>query len=540
MARRPRILMMVVTLLIVAAACSSGNGGGGSTGPGGSGASGSGQQGGTFKFPLGADPTKLIPQNDYESAGAQVFNAIFTRLMTYDADTNAPVPAQAKSVTSDDQMVWTIEIQPGWTFHNGEPVTAQSYVDAWNWGALGSNGAILNFFFEKIQGYDELNPAKGDATTTELSGLKVVNDTTFTVTLTAPFSQFPIELGFDAFDPLPKAFFDDPDAYNEKPIGDGPYMLTEWKHDQTIVLERYPDYQGTPGYADRIELPIYSSSDASWADFQAGNLDISFVGSSNFVDAQQNYSDSLTEEPSSLFLYLGLPLYDPRFQNKELRQALSLAVDRQAVMNAVLVAETPADAFTAPVVPGYQSGTCTYCTYDPALAKQKLAAAGGWQGTMTINLYSNDATLEQAMEAIGNQWKQNLGIDFELNVMNYNSYYDTTINHKFTGPWWDGWVMDYPSLEDYLRPLYGSTGSYNGSGYSNPAFDSLLKQGDEADSIEASIAKYQQAADIVAEDMPVIPWGFLPSRYVHQPTVTNVHKAGPLENLELADIQVVQ
>jgi oligopeptide transport system substrate-binding protein len=207
----------------------------------------------------------------------------------------------------------------------------------------------------------------------------------------------------------------------------------------------------------------------------------------------------------------------------------------------VLPAEVPATSFSPPAIPGYREGSCTYCTYDPDLAKQKLEEAGGWKGgTMTINLYGGDATLEQAMEAIGNQWKQNLGIDFKLNAPNYNAYYDLYYNHKALGPWWDGWVMDYPSLEDYLRPIYGSEGSYNAVGYSNPQFDDLIKQGDRAGSIEESLTFYQQAQDILDEDMPAIPWGYLPNRFVHSANVTNVHTATPLDNVDLAAVQVVQ
>ena len=534
---RIRLVGAIVSLAFVAVACG-GGGGSNTTGPSGTGATG--QQGGSFSIP-NTEPQHLTPQNDYEAAGAQVFNAIWDRLMTYDPKTFQPMPFQAQSVTTSDNLVWTIKIKPGWTFHNGEPVTAQSYVDAWNWGAYGPNGAILNFFFAKIEGYDALNPSNGKPTTKELSGLKVMNDTTFQVTLTEPFSQFPVELGFDAFDPLPKAFFDNPDKFDSHPIGDGPYKLDEWKHDESITLSRYSDYAGTPGLADTINMPLYATADPEWADFQAGNLDMVFVGSSNIKEAQSTYADSLQEFPSSLLLYLGIPTYLPEYSNPLVRQALSLAVNREAVMNAVLPAEQPATSFSPPVIPGYRDGSCSFCTYDPAKAKQLLAQAGGWKGgTMTINLYSGDATLEQAMEAIGNQWKQNLGIDFKLSPMNYNSYYDAYINHKIDGPWWDGWQMDYPSLEDYLRPIYGSEGSYNACGYHNTQFDDLIKQGDQASSFDESLKFYQQAQDILDQDMPNIPGGYLPNRYVHSSNVTNVKLASPLDNVELRAIQVVQ
>jgi oligopeptide transport system substrate-binding protein len=532
-----KALVASVALVMIAAACSSNS----STGGQGSTSAAPGTQGGTFSFANGEPTTSLIPQNNYEQYGSQVFEVLFTRLMTYD-DAGAPIPAQAESVTpSSDGLTYTIKIKSGWTFHNGEPVNAQSYVDAWNYAADCTHGYILNTFFQRIDGYDALNPSDcKNLSTTEMTGLAVTDDTTFTVTLTAPFSQFPTTLGFDAYDPLPQAFYDDPDAYNEAPIGDGPYMMDgKWKHDETINVQRYPDYAGTPGYADKIQLKEYTG-DAYWADFQAGNVDIAQFGSAHLAEAQASYADSMQRYSSSSFFFIGFPTYDSKFQSKELRQALSMAVDRQSVMTAILINESPADDLISPSILGYRQGACKYCTLDVAGAQQKLADAGGWTGTLELNIYADDPVLEQAAEAITNQWKENLGIDAKINAVPYNTWYGNTLSKKWTGPWFlDGWVMDYPSMEDYLTPLYATNGAYAKTGYSNPEFEALMKQGDEAPSVDASIPFYQQADDLVLEDMPVIPWGYGNFNTVNLPTVTNVLKDGPLDMNALELVQVV-
>jgi oligopeptide transport system substrate-binding protein len=528
-----RVVVVGIALALVAAACSSNSSSGGSATEG--------QQGGTFSFYNG-EPNHLIPQNDYESAGTQAFQGLWTRLVDFDPTTFKPVPAQADSIdVSSDGLTYTIKIKPGWTFHDGTPVTAQSYVDAWNYTAYGPNGYILNFFFDKIEGYDALNPSSGTPKTKELSGLKVDSDTQFTVTLSKPFSQFEYTLGFDAFDPLPKAFFDDPTAFDEKPIGDGPYMMDgKWQHDQAINLQRYPDYAGTPGFADNVELRIYQG-DAAWLDFQAGNLDITLVGSDHLNEARSTYPDTLSEEPGATLLYLNLPLYQEQYQNKLVRQALSLALNRQAVMNAVLVAEKPADDFMPPPVTGYRQGACQYCVYNVDLAKQKLQEAGGFQGDLTLNFYADDTTLEQAMEAIATQWKDNLGINVKLNAIPQNTFFSGSgpiYTKKMTGPWWDGWTQDYPSIQDFLEPIYGANGGYNTSGYLNKQFDDILTQGNQQ-SLTDSIPTYQQADDLILEDMPAIPWGFIGFNTVHSDNVTNIVKVPGLDELDLAKVQVV-
>ena len=267
-----------------------------------------------------------------------MFQGLWTRLVDFDPTTFKPVPAQADSIdVSSDGLTYTIKIKPGWTFHDGTPVTAQSYVDAWNYAAYGPNAYILNFFFDKIEGYDALNPSSGTPKTKELTGLKVNSDTDFTVTLTDPFSQFQYTLGFDAFDPLPKAFYDDPTSFDEQPIGDGPYMMDgKWKHDETINLQRYPDYAGTPGFADKIELRIYQG-DAAWLDFQAGNLDITLVGSDHLTRPSLPTRTRCRGARARRCCSSASRCTTGAVPEQAAASGVVVGADRQAVMNAILV-----------------------------------------------------------------------------------------------------------------------------------------------------------------------------------------------------------
>ena len=184
--------------------------------------------------------------------------------------------AHAASIESDDQTNWTIKLKEGWTFHNGEPVDAASYVRAWNAGALSTNAYGNSYFFENIEGYDEMQAEEGkEPAAKELTGLKVVDDTTFTVQLKAPFSQFPLTVGYNAFFPLPKSYEADPKAYEEQPVGNGPFQMDgAWAHNQAIKVKRFDDYKGTAAKADAVELRIYSDINTAYNDLLAGNLDI--------------------------------------------------------------------------------------------------------------------------------------------------------------------------------------------------------------------------------------------------------------------------
>jgi oligopeptide transport system substrate-binding protein len=154
------------------------------------------------------EPQRLLPSSTVESNGTQVVKALWTPLVTFDTS-GTPALAAADSIASPDQKVWTIKLRSGWTFHNGEPVTADNYIKAWNNAAYGPNAAAGSHFFERIEGYADMQSIGGaPPRATTLSGLKRVDDLTFTTTLASPFSGWEAALGNNVFDPLPIAAFD--------------------------------------------------------------------------------------------------------------------------------------------------------------------------------------------------------------------------------------------------------------------------------------------------------------------------------------------
>lgn len=166
----------------------------------------------------------LLPANTNEVGGGKVMDLIFTGLVSYDAK-GAIVNEIADSIETKDSQNYTIKIKSGQTFSDGTPVTAKSFVDAWNFGAAAKNAQLNSYFFESIKGYDKVS-AEG-ATVDTMEGLKVVDDNTFTVELAQPESDFQLRLGYTAFYPLPESAFKDPKAFGENPVGNGPYKLAE-------------------------------------------------------------------------------------------------------------------------------------------------------------------------------------------------------------------------------------------------------------------------------------------------------------------------
>ncbi|MFV2099951.1 peptide ABC transporter substrate-binding protein [Micromonospora sp. LOL_024] len=478
----------------------------------------SGQAGGTLRV-YASEPAFLTPSGGDDEPSLYVIRQLFRGLVKYNAESSAVEMDLAESVESDDQKLWTIKLKSGYTFDNGEAVNADAFIRSWNFAAYGPNAQNNGYFMKRIVGIKDVAPADPDGegpqkapepATKEMSGLKKVDDLTFTVELDAPFSGFPTTIGYPGFFPMAQACVDDIAKCNETPIGNGPYKIDgSWQHNVAINVVRSDTWKGEAGKPDRIEYRIFADVDAGYAAFQASELDVMYtLPPARYKEAKATYGDRMYEQPGDSFTYVGMPIYNKAFEDKRIRQALSLSIDRQSIIDAVFDGRfTPASGYVAPTFEGAREGVCKYCAKDVDKAKQLLAEAGGWPAGEKLILWANaGAGHDQWLQAVGDQIKEALGIDYELKVnLQFAEYLETADQKKFTGGFRLGWGPDYPFMETYLYPLYGTGAGSNNSGYTNTEFDAHMKEGDSADSIQAAIPSYQKAEDLLGEDLPVIP-----------------------------------
>lgn len=523
--RGSKMVGCAIVVALAATAC-----GGGGSDEGGKGKSGSG-----FSMNI-AEPKRLIPQSVTESGGSQVLSGLFTPLVDFDAK-NEPVLAAAESIESPDNKVWTIKLKDA-TWHDGKPVTAKDYVAAWNWGAYGPNTADGNYFFSTIQGYDEMNPVdpdgeEGPKKAAEpkaklLTGLKAVDDKTIQVTLKAPFAGYKSVLGYTVFYPVPEAALADVKAYEEAPIGQGPFQMDgKWNHDKFVKVKAYKDYKlGAKPKVDSVEFRIFQDQNTAYNDLLANNLDIvDQIPTEVMGTAPSELGDRFKTSPASTFQFVAFPTYDKKYSDPRVRKAISMAIDRDEIIKVVFQgSQSSARSFVSPVVGGYREDTCgEACKFDVPAAKKLLAEAGGIAGNK-INIGHNaDGGHEQWINATCDQLKKNLGLEcVSQAVPKFAELLTQVENKKFSGMFRMGWIMDYPSMENYLGPLYTTNGSSNYYGYSNKDFDRLVQEGREAKTEEEAIVKWQAAEDVLAKDMPVIPLRFGKNVFGHSTNVKNV------------------
>ncbi len=483
------------------------------------------------------EPKRLIPSTATESNGAEVVNALFTPLVEYD-EAFRPVELAAESITTSDNRVWTIRLRDGWTFHNGERVTADTYINAWNAGAYGPNAHDGNYFFDKIEGYRDLNPtdARRPPAAKKLSGLARKDDLTFEVTLSAPYVNFKSMLGYTAFLPLPLAAFASVadntfnPAYEQAPIGQGPFkMKGTWQHDQQIEMERYEAYTGPdkPSIAG-VLFKIYLSQTTQYQDLLANQLDVvPIIPLENMATVRDDLGPRFRQSPSSTFQFLSFPTFDKRFAKVEIRRAISMALDRDEIIKTIyLDSQSPARSFVSPIVPGYRPNTCgEACEFNPARAKALFDAHGGAAvvgGRIQI-AYNVDGGHKPWVDAACNQIRRHLGVECAGNPQPKFAELLTLVEKKQpVGMFRMGWVFDYPAMENYLGPLYTTNGSSNYYGYSNREFDRLVAEGDRAATPDAATTLYQQAEDLLARDMPVVPMRFERNNFGHSTRVRGV------------------
>lgn len=454
----------------------------------------------------------LVPTNTNENGGGRILDAIFAGLYAYDAD-GAPHEDVAESVETEDSQHYTIKIREGLEFSNGEPVTSSSFVDAWNYGADTANAQLQQYFFESIEGfsYDESVP--------ELPGLEVVDDTTFTVTLKQPESDFPLRLGYAAYYPLPESAFEDMEAFGQNPVGNGPYKLESadaWKHNERIDLVPNESYDGYKEVQNGgLSFIFYATPEAAYADLQGGNLDvIDEVPTGALGSFMSEFEGRSVQQASAGIQTVTIPERLAHFSGEEgqlRRAAISKAIDREEITDVIFEgARVPAKDFTAPPIEGWSDSIpgSEVLEFDPEGAKELWAQADAispWTGSFQIG-YNADGGHQPWVDAVSNQLKNNLGIDASGNPYptfqeSRTAITDRTIQTAFRS----GWIGDYPALFNFLGPLYATNASSNDGDYSNPEVDALLNEGLSATDIETANEKFQQAQEILFVDLPVIP-----------------------------------
>jgi oligopeptide transport system substrate-binding protein len=502
---------------------------------GGSDSGGSGADG-IVSSSWGDPQNPLEPANTNEVQGGKVLDMLFRGLKQYDPKTGEAKDMLAEKIDTTDSTNFTVTVKDGWTFSNGEKVTAKSFVDAWNYGANLKNNQKNAYFFGYIEGYEQVHPEQGRPTAETLSGLKVVDDKTFTVKLAQKFSTWPDTLGYAAFSPLPSAFFDDHAAWLSKPVGNGPYMVDSYAKGSKMSMRKWDGYPGSDKAQNGgVDLNVYTDNNTAYTDLTAGNLDlVDDVPASQLKNVQADLGDRYINTPAGIIQTIAFPFYDKAWNTPgaaKVRTGLSMAINREQITDTIFQkTRTSAKDWTSPVLGadgGFSETLCgDACTYNPTEAKKLITEGGGIPGgRLKLSYNADSGSHKEWVDAVCNSINNVLGKDTACvgnPVGTFADFRNQIGQHKMPGPFRAGWQMDYPLIQNFLQPLYYTKASSNDGLWSNPEFDKLVDEANAESDTKKAVETFQKAEEVVRDQMAAIPLWYQNGSAGYSERVSNV------------------
>lgn len=473
-------------------------------------------------FNIGGDIKTLDPALNQAVDGGIILENLFEGLYK-PGDDFKPVPAIAESYDlSEDQTVYTFHLRKDAKWTNGDPVTAGDFEYAWKRVLDPATAAEYSYQMLYLKGATKYNES-GTEEDRENVGVKAIDDNTLEVTLESPCAYFLDLVSFPCYFPVNKNAVEANKDWSTKAetyVSNGPFKLTDYKIKDGAVLEKNDTYYNKDQVTlDKLNIKFVAEPTSAWANYKAGQFDMIYSVPAAEVPEGVKKGD-VTTYPQLGTYYLSLnvtdKVTDPKaaeaLGNVDVRKALNLAIDREAIVNNVTKGgQIAATSFVPVGIPDAEGKDFKNKEYFPAKgdveqAKKLLADAGypNGEGFPTLTLLINpEGDHSLIAQAIQDMWKNNLGIDVQIQSQEWKVFQDTRISKNYEIAR-DGWVGDYNDPMTFIDLLESNSG-LNNSGYNNPKYDELV----EAAKVEQDAAKrmdlMHQAEDVLMEDMPIAP-----------------------------------
>ena len=512
------VLVTVLALLLVACG---GDNRKSAEGPD-AGVTGEPKPGGVFRLGI-VEPVAIDPYNSQESEGMLVNKQLFVGLTTLDDASAELRPGVAERWSkSEDCTEWTFNLRPGTKFTNGEEVTAASFIRGMTRAAKQSAASDVAYHMAGIEGYEELHgtgeggpPAKAQ----NFSGLSAADAQTLKVKLSGADCEFDQKTLQPVMSPVPELAGDATNkAYNDMPIGNGPFKMKEpWRHDERISLVRNDDYFGEKAWLDGVEITILPTQDAQEAEYkgvQAGQFDFGRVPPSFYPQAKATFDPKggFISELTYGVNYLLVNVVNPPLDSPEARKAISLAIDRDAIIAGVFKGfQTKATSIIPPPFKDfYQPNVCDVCDKaDPVRAKALATTAGLVPGTKVTLAFNTGGGHEAWVQAVGQQLEKNLNLKIEIQPFPFAELLKKEKADDASGLFRAAWLADYPSAENMLFPLLSKESLPPGDNrgrYVNERFDNLLALARKAPEVTERVNLIREAERIaIGTDLALIP-----------------------------------
>ncbi len=474
---------------------------------------------GTVSVALNGDPTLNVFTWPNQLPSILVAKNVFSTLLKYsEEDGITPVADLATEWdVSEDGRTWTFQLREGVTWHDGEPFTAED----------------VKFTLDNI-----MNPEVNAQFRTALAGVTevaAVDDRTVTITSEEPIGSLPTLLAYNIAI-APKHLLDGENLneltdFVQNPVGTGPYRVSEVVPGDRVVLEANPDYfDGAPSIQNLIYRVIPDINQVV-AQLQTGELDMATVEVANrsTLEGSGNVSFTSTLETSTFCIYTNNHRFP--FDDAAVRKAATMAIDRQLIVDELLLGE--AEIATGPYSPAFgdfYNDSLEPYPYDPAQAEALMTEAGfakedgfwtkeGERASFELIVDQGNPVREQ-LALVVQQFLQDFGFEVTVSVVEWSVYIERGSGNPGDYDTRTGWRFTSPDPDKTTE--YGTNGTVNHYGYSNPEVDELFAQGRIEIDPQARVEIYHQIQQLIYDDAAII-WMYYPrSLFAYNSRIQNV------------------
>lgn len=480
----------------------------------------------------GTEPADLDPQTITGRPASNIVRTLIQGLVAYHPEDLSAIPGQAESwEISADGLVYTFKIRAEAKWSNGDPVTAHDFVRSYQrmlTPSLASEYAYQLYLLRNGEAYH-----KGELTDFSEVGARALDDRTLQLTLDHPTGYFLDVLNHASWKPVHIPTVEKFGGLDRKGsrwtrpenyVGNGPFVLKEWKPNQHILVERSPTYWGAAEVKlDGVKFYPIENADTEERMFRTGQLDLTRALPLSKIDEyRENHQDVLRIDDYLAAAYFRVNVTRPHLADPRIRRAMALAIDREGLAREIFRGtKLPAWHFT-PTMPGFAPPQ----TFEDNVAKaQALLAEAGYPGGEGLDpieiLYPTSDSGRIVCEALQAMLRTNLGIDVRLYNQEFKVYLETMQQIDYDVAW-SAWVGDYADPMTFLD-MNVTDGGNNRTGWSNARYDQLVNDVQAVRDPAERAEVFYEMERILGAEAPIIPLYFYTSVYAQSPEVKGWH-----------------
>ncbi|EHU4914285.1 oligopeptide ABC transporter substrate-binding protein OppA [Vibrio vulnificus] len=471
----------------------------------------------------GTEVASLDPHKTEGVPESNVIRDLLEGLVNQDANGNV-IPGVAESWETTDNQTFTFHLRKDAKWSNGDPVTAQDFVYSWQRAVDPATASPYSWYMEytKMKNAKEIIAGAKDKSTL---GAKALDDKTLVVELEAPVPYFVMMMGHTTTKPIHKATvekFGDQWTKAENYVGNGAFVLDKWVVNERLELKRNAQYWDDKNtvLTKMTYLPIENQV-AEMNRFLSGEIHITNeLPLEHFKRLKKEHSESVQVKGDLCTYYYGFNNAKAPFDDVRVRKALSYAIDRDVISNAILgQGQKPAYFLTPEITAGFSPEMPAYgkMTQKERIAEaKKLLEEAGYSKANPLKftlLYNTSENHKKIATAIQSMWKTGLGVDIALENQEWKTYLDTRRQGNFDVTR-AGWCGDYNEASSFLT-LMKSNNSSNDPKYQSEEYDAVMAKAIASTSEEERQKLYAEAEKLLARDMPIAPiYQYVKSRLV--------------------------